>query len=172
MDSDGNCLFRSVADQLNGDESMHAIYRAEAVQYILDNKEMYTPFIEDDETIEQYCNDMRKDGIWGGQLEMNAMAYCFNFNVIIHQVDNPSIVQVFNEPITKFPTIHLSFHLNEHYNSVRRGDDTCIRGESPIQAFPIGYDLDKVKSMLQGMKLILNSGEEESKHQQNKNKAF
>lgn len=111
---------------------MHATYRSQAVEYILINKEMYTPFIEDDETIEQYCNDMSKDGIWGGQIEMNALAYCFNFNVIIHQVDNPSMVQVFNEPIDKYPTLHLSFHLGEHYNSVRRGDDPCFRGESPI----------------------------------------
>ena len=63
---------------------MHATYRAQAVEFILQNKEMYTPFIEDDETIEQYCSDMGKDGIWGGQMEMNALAYCFNFNVIIH----------------------------------------------------------------------------------------
>jgi len=31
---------------------MHASYRSQAVEYILINKEMYTPFIEDDETIE------------------------------------------------------------------------------------------------------------------------
>ena len=66
MDGDGNCLFRSVADQIDGDESLHTTYRAQAVDYILQNKEMYMPFIEDDETIEQYCNDMSKDGIWGG----------------------------------------------------------------------------------------------------------
>ena len=66
MDGVGNCLFRSVADQIDGDESLHATYRAQAVDYILQNKEMYMPFIEDDETIEQYCNDMSKDGIWGG----------------------------------------------------------------------------------------------------------
>lgn len=45
---------------------------------------MYTPFIEDDETIDQYCDDMIKDGIWGGQLEMNALANCIKFNVIVH----------------------------------------------------------------------------------------
>lgn len=52
MGGDGNCLFRSIADQLEGDESLHMNYRIEAVQYILNNKDIYIPFIEDDETIE------------------------------------------------------------------------------------------------------------------------
>ena len=49
------------------------------------------PFIEDDETIEEYCADMAKDAIWGGQLELNAMATLFRFNAIIHQCDYPSM---------------------------------------------------------------------------------
>lgn len=31
---DGNCLFRSIADQIDGDEDMHGIYRNIAVEYI------------------------------------------------------------------------------------------------------------------------------------------
>ena len=91
MEGDGNCLFRAVADQLEGDESMHAIYRQKTVEYILENKEMYTFFIEDDETIEEYCQDMAKDGVWGDQLEINAMANVFQFNAIVHQVDHPTL---------------------------------------------------------------------------------
>ena len=65
MGADGNCFFRSIADQLTGDESRHMEYRRHAVNYIRANKEMYIPFIEDDETIEQYCDDMDKNGVWG-----------------------------------------------------------------------------------------------------------
>jgi OTU domain-containing protein 3 len=65
MGADGNCFFRSIADQLEGDESMHMKYRHEAVDYIRLNKNDFIPFIEDDETIEQYCDDMEKDGVWG-----------------------------------------------------------------------------------------------------------
>jgi OTU domain-containing protein 3 len=77
-------LFRALADQLDGDQGQHVRYRIEAVNYIRRNKDMYTPFIEDDETIDQYCDDMIKDGIWGGQLEMNALATSLKFNVIVH----------------------------------------------------------------------------------------
>lgn len=117
---------------------------------------MYTPFIEDDETVDQYCDDMEKDGCWGGQLEMNALAHCHNFNVIVHQVDNPSMAQVFHEPVGKDPTLHISYHLGEHFNSIRRGDDPIMRGAAPIKHFPIGHDLEKVKKMLEGMDLNLH----------------
>lgn len=157
MAADGNCLFRAVADQLEGDEAMHDVYRAEACEYILENKDMYVPFIEDDETIEQYVDDMCKSGIWGGQLEMNALANVYEFNVIIHQVDHPSMAQVFHEPIGVKPTIHLSFHLGEHYNSVRRGDDPVVRGEAAVVAYPIGHDLEKIKNKLKNMDLNLDT---------------
>lgn len=41
IDGDGNCMFRAIADQLEGDERMHFNYRNEAVDFILQNKEMY-----------------------------------------------------------------------------------------------------------------------------------
>ena len=52
MGGDGNCFFRAIADQITGDENKHMEYRLHAVNYIRANKDMYVPFIEDDETIE------------------------------------------------------------------------------------------------------------------------
>ena len=149
MGADGNCFFRSVADQFEGDESLHMNYRLAAVDYIRLNKDDFIPFIEDDETIDQYCADMEKDGVWGDQLEMNALANAYKFNMIVHQVDHPNMVQCFHPPMGSVPTLHLSYHLNEHYNSVRRGDDEGHRGISPIKEFPIGHDLEKNKGKYQ-----------------------
>ena len=66
MEADGNCLFRAIADQLEGDERKHKSYRQKAIDFILANKDDFVPFIEDDETIEEYCADMAKDAVWGG----------------------------------------------------------------------------------------------------------
>ena len=63
---DGNCLFRAIADQLEGNEKLHKKYRDQAVEILESNKEAYAPFIEDDETIDDYIKDMMKDGNWGG----------------------------------------------------------------------------------------------------------
>ena len=77
IEGDGNCMFRAIADQLEGDERRHFDYRVAACNYIKTNKDMYVPFIDEDETIEQYCNDMMQDAVWGGQMEMNALAHCY-----------------------------------------------------------------------------------------------
>lgn len=66
MGADGNCLFRSIADQLDGNEKLHMKYRQEAVKFIESHKEDFAPFIEDDETIDQYLADLSRDGAWGG----------------------------------------------------------------------------------------------------------
>ena len=71
---DGNCLFRAISDQIYGDETRHVELRAQCVQYIEENSELYSFFIEDDEKIEDYINWIRQDTKWGGQLEMNALA--------------------------------------------------------------------------------------------------
>ena len=66
MVGDGNCLFRAIADQLDGNEKLHKKYREYAVQFLNDNKPMFAPFIEDDETIEEFIAEVEKDGEWGG----------------------------------------------------------------------------------------------------------
>ena len=47
------------------------------VEYILENKLEYEHFIQDDETIEEYCADIAKDGMWAGQLEINALSQLY-----------------------------------------------------------------------------------------------
>eukprot|EP00347_Sterkiella_histriomuscorum_P016120 403354413 len=142
MGGDGNCLFRSIADQLEGNEKLHRKYRQEAIEYIEANKEMYAPFIEDDETIDQYLGDMAKDGTWGGQMELQVLSLIYKFNYIVHQVDNP-IMAFSNFDWGAVPTLHISYHLGEHYNSVRLLEDN---GDGPVM--PIGHEL-QIKNPIQ-----------------------
>ena len=43
---DGNCMFRSIADQLEGNPAKHPEYRAAIMQYIYDRREDFEPFME------------------------------------------------------------------------------------------------------------------------------
>lgn len=61
------------------------------MDYILENQDDYAAFMDEDESLETYCRRMRRSKKWGGQLEMNALASRFQFNVIIHQMGRPSM---------------------------------------------------------------------------------
>lgn len=55
---DGNCLFRSIADQLDGHDGQHTELRAAAVAYMRANEDIFAPFVEDDEPFVNYCDRM------------------------------------------------------------------------------------------------------------------
>lgn len=137
INADGNCLFRALSDQLKGNETHHVELRTECADYIEENKELYKFFIEDDEKIEDYISWIREDARWGGQLEMNALAQIHRFNVVVHQVDNPCMAQEFF-PWDTVPTLHISYHLGEHYNSVRACADPLT---GPATAYPVSHIL-------------------------------
>ena len=74
-------------------------------------------------------------------MELQALSNIYRFNYIIHQVDNP-IMAFSNFPWGSVPTLHLSYHLGEHYNSVRLLEDP---GDGPVMT--IGHEL-KIKNPL------------------------
>lgn len=90
VSGDGNCLFRSIADQLDGTEATHVFLREEACKYILNNEEFFRNFIDETEdgTIYQYVQGMRKDGEWGGHLELQALAECLRSIIIVHKINH------------------------------------------------------------------------------------
>lgn len=112
---------------------------------MLKNQNNFAPFIDENTTLEKYCDWMGKNGVWGGQMELNALAYEFKFNVIVHKIDSPSMAHVFHEPMGSVPTIHLSYHMGSHYNSVRRADDPCRIGDPPIKKYVIGHKLAEMQ---------------------------
>jgi OTU domain-containing protein 3 len=59
MDGDGNCLFRSIADQLSGRPNDHYIYRQKVMAYIEEEKDHFSLFMEDDEPFDDYIARMK-----------------------------------------------------------------------------------------------------------------
>jgi hypothetical protein len=119
--------------------------RQAAINNMLANPDDYKPFIDEDDTLEKYCNNMSKNTVWGGQMELNALAKAHKFNVIVHKIDSPSMAHVFHEPIGSVATIHLSYHMGSHYNSIRRSDDPCRIGDPPIKNYVIGHNLEQIQ---------------------------
>ena len=74
VDSDGNCLFGAIADQLFGSEAKKDELRQKTCDFMAENKEEYKFFLEDDMDFDHYCKNRRKDGIWASQMEISILA--------------------------------------------------------------------------------------------------
>ena len=115
---DGNCLFRSVAEQLEGNEDNYQKYRKICVDYMIDNKEVFVPFLDDSISIDEYIEKISKDGEWGGNLEIYALSMALKVNFCIYIPDRPcSVVKNWENPKRN---IFLIYHDGKHYNSLRK----------------------------------------------------
>ncbi|KAG0528036.1 hypothetical protein BDA96_06G284100 [Sorghum bicolor] len=130
--ADGNCFFRAMGDQLEGNEEEHMKYRAMVVEYIVKHREEFEPFIEDEVPFEEYCDSMLKDGTWAGHMELQAASLLTRRNICIHMLNSPRwyINNFSGREATNM--VHLSYHHGEHYNSVRLREDPCQGPAMPV----------------------------------------
>ncbi|XP_060191099.1 OVARIAN TUMOR DOMAIN-containing deubiquitinating enzyme 7 isoform X2 [Lycium barbarum] len=129
--ADGNCFFRALGDQLEGNEEEHEKYRDMTVKYIRNNRDTFEPFIEDDVPFDEYCESMEKDGTWAGHMELQAASLVTHTNICIHRHMSPRwYIQNFDNRESRM--LHLSYHDGEHYNSIRLKEDSCTGPASPI----------------------------------------
>ncbi|KAF0891039.1 hypothetical protein E2562_005132 [Oryza meyeriana var. granulata] len=130
--ADGNCFFRAMGDQLEGNEEEHMKYRAMVVQYIKEHRTDFEPFIEDEVPFEKYCDSMLEDGTWAGHMELQAASLLTRKNICIHMLNSPRwyINNFSGHEATNM--VHLSYHHGEHYNSVRLREDPCQGPAMPV----------------------------------------
>ncbi len=111
------CYCRAVADQLHGNEHLHAEVRAAACDAMEREPDDFAPFVEDDKTFEGYISEMRTDAVWGGHIELQALSRAFSVNLVVHQLGSqPWEIRNFAATAR---TLHMSYHDGEHYSSVR-----------------------------------------------------
>jgi len=127
---DGNCLFRAIADQLDGNPDNHPKYRKRICEYIEINRLDFEPFIEDDEPFDEYMTRMKRNATWGGQMEIQACSLAYSCNITIHQLNKPRW-DMATFPASQVKTIHLSYHQGEHYSSVRKIGDENVKYAIP-----------------------------------------
>ncbi|XP_021865811.1 OVARIAN TUMOR DOMAIN-containing deubiquitinating enzyme 7 isoform X2 [Spinacia oleracea] len=94
-------------------------------------REQFEPFIEDDVPFDEYCQSMGKDATWAGHMELQAASLMTRNNICIHRHMSPRwYIRNFDNQGTHM--IHLSYHDEEHYNSVRVKEDQCSGPAKPI----------------------------------------
>ena len=121
---DGNCLFRSVAEQMEENENKYQEYREKCVEYMIEKKEEFVPFLEEDQTLDEYIEKISKDGEWGGNLEIYALSMALKVNFHIYIYEQPIyVVKNWEDPKM---TIMLTYHNGKHYNSLRKLEEIFI----------------------------------------------
>ncbi|KAF9138568.1 hypothetical protein BGX30_009006 [Mortierella sp. GBA39] len=123
---DGNCLFRACADQFSGTEKDHPALRAEVCQYIDDHEEHFKLFL-DNETVEAHLGKMRRNGTYGGNIELVAFARMKKVDIKVYQpgyiyvIEGVDVKKEGSSPGQR-PVMHIAYHSWEHYSSIRNID--------------------------------------------------
>jgi OTU domain-containing protein 6 len=136
---DGHCLYAAVAHQLQvtnlkkGDGArVHDVMelRSLTADHMLRRKDDYIPFLEtvefDDAKFVSYCEQIRSESVWGGQVELRALAEALAVPIEVYGSAMPVLVmgEVEDRGQTE-AKLRLSFHrkyyeLGDHYNSIVR----------------------------------------------------
>lgn len=140
ISADGNCLFRSLSDQLFHDQGRkwHEVIRMAVCDFIERHKDDFSVFLvlddddckdeEDASDFESYCKKMRQDGEWGGNLELVAAARLYRRSITVFS--NTSAMSIpHGNKLSSGPDLLLSYHDNDHYNSVH---DTTQKHNKPM----------------------------------------
>ena len=129
VEPDGHCLFSAVADQLGQNaiplggsgEPAYKTVRKAAVTYMLEHRDDFAPFLEED--LEGYAQKMRDTADWGGQLELTALAKQYHAEIRVVQDGRMEKIGE-DEGAASGKTLWLAYYrhgygLGEHYNSLR-----------------------------------------------------
>ncbi|NWU44315.1 OTUD3 protein, partial [Hylia prasina] len=130
---DGNCLFRALGDQLEGHSRNHLRHRQETVQFMVQQRADFEPFVEDDVPFDKHVANLAKPGTFAGNDAIVAFARNNQVNVVIHQLNAP-LWQIRGTDRSDARELHIAYRHGEHYDSVRRISDhseapACLRME-------------------------------------------
>lgn len=131
---DGHCMYAAIVHQLQSKVVQHghiaadvASLRAATADEMLSKADEYMPFLEsvegDREQFEAYCDRMRNEAVWGGQVELRAMAQSLKCAIDVFAAGMPLLTMGEEFASHDETRLTVSFHrhyydLGDHYNSV------------------------------------------------------
>ncbi|CAM9490096.1 unnamed protein product, partial [Choristocarpus tenellus] len=121
IESDGNCLFRSVSHQIYGDVARHQQVRRQCVDHMFKHKDRFGVFVAED--FHDYLSRIRQLCVWGDDLEIRALEELFDrpIEIFSSEADNLAPMKIdfhASSVDLDMAPIKLSYHGQSHYNSV------------------------------------------------------
>ncbi len=107
---------------VQGNPDNYAVFRRRICEYMAAHRDSFEPFFmgEDEhvQSFDDYLANMRKNGTWGGNLELQAASMALQVNIVVHQLAQPRW-EVVNWRDASARFIQLSYHTGDHYASVQ-----------------------------------------------------
>ena len=136
MEKDGNCLYASIADQMEKDPSKFQKYKDIAIETIMKYRTEFGKVIQHSYRMEvnEYLESVREKEVWGGEVEMWALGIALNvqiFNyftsknktgtlgVVCHPVEIPQQLLKLVKFGESSKIINLGYVNSNHYVSLR-----------------------------------------------------
>ena len=114
---DGNCQFRSLADQLFGSPERHSEVRRMVIAQLVRSAEDYEVFVPDD--YPDYVRKMARDGEWGDHLTLQAAADVYGRRIcILSTYEKNFLIEITPKTMRHPRVLWLSFWAEVHYNSI------------------------------------------------------
>ncbi|KAL6531020.1 OVARIAN TUMOR DOMAIN-containing deubiquitinating enzyme 10 [Orobanche hederae] len=115
--ADGNCQFRSLADQLFKTSDYHKQVRQEIVNQLKSCPQSYKRYVPMDFSV--YLKSMSKNGEWGDHVTLQAAADAFRVKIIvITSFRDTSSIEILPKSQKFDRVVYLSFRAEVHYNSI------------------------------------------------------
>ena len=130
-EGDGNCLFRALSDQLNGDGGRgHATLRQEAVNFLRANRQLYDGTAIPRGEFDRHLAEISRPGTKAGATEVDAIRRLHKRSFVVHQ-GRPDVPFVeFATEGDDLPPLHLAFTDHGkaddgHYDTVHYAADAA-----------------------------------------------
>ena len=150
IEQDGNCVFSAFSHQIYGDPAFHFLIRDKCCTFMEKSREQFEPYIFTDSNLysdfSEYLTYMRAPGIWGSQLEIEALSRMYQRKIEIYdQQTTPRItcdeIVTYNNDL---PPIRISFRNRVHYDSVVTDD----HGQTVVNSDDAGIIEDAALALL------------------------
>ncbi|KAK3233845.1 hypothetical protein CYMTET_55884 [Cymbomonas tetramitiformis] len=106
---DGNCLFRSISNQLFGTQDWHGHIRARACEWIDQRRESYMPFFDGrSQDFTRWLNRMKRSRVWGNELTLRAIADVYGITIHVVQSTSENWHVIYEPELAKIPKAYVS----------------------------------------------------------------
>ncbi|XP_060174872.1 OVARIAN TUMOR DOMAIN-containing deubiquitinating enzyme 9-like [Lycium barbarum] len=117
VSGDGNCLFRSLSDQIYRSTEHHKFVREQVVKQLNSHRELYEGYVP--MVYDEYLKKMSKAGEWGDHVTLQAAADSYGVKIfVITSFKDTCYIEIIPQCQKSNRTIFLSFWAEVHYNSI------------------------------------------------------